>query len=763
MKILVLVIFSFITCIYSTGQTPIFFPGSVWQYTSGGPLPATWTGPGYDDLWWLTDTAELGYGDGDEHTLVMPGSITANYPTYYFRKNIFIADTSLYPAGYIVGFKRDDAILLYINGVEVYRDNISYVNPSYYNLAAGPCLDDGNSWINLYIPAQYFHNGNNLLAAEVHQYEALGGDLSFDCTLNGLANVAPICTRGPYIQKLTENQVTIKWRTQIPSSSQVKFGTIFNNYTDSVLDAAISFDHEVILTGLNPATKYYYTIGSSNYTTLQDSAQYFFTNGIMGSPYEIDIWITGDCGTGYLEQKWTADAFINHVNNKYMDAWLLLGDNAYMNGFDVEYQTNFFNVYKNYRFLSQTCIWPAPGNHDYYTNNDLDSPNRPYNKIFTVPTAGEAGGVASGTESYYSYNIGNVHFISLDSYGTVDDKKMYDTTSQQAQWLKQDLENNNLPWTIVYWHHPPYTMGSHNSDVENDLVDIRSKLLVILEQYQVDLVLCGHSHQYERSKLMKGHYGLESTFDSLVHHTSSSSAKYDGSDNSCPYFKETSDSVNKGIVYVVAGSAGKHTTVNASWPHNAMFYSNTANSGSMYLKVNNNRLDAEFISHTGVVQDRFTIMKDVNQSIEVLTPPSTPIQLTASWIGNYYWENTGDTLQSITQSFTQDTLLIVHDPLNCVADTFHIQVGYIGTENIELPSLKVFPNPAQQNFSISLPYANEWIQLEILSANGTMIYQKNWLAEEPIGIIEPGFLNPGLYMIRLSFKDRVFYSKLIWQ
>jgi len=99
-----------------------------------------------------------------------------------------------------------------------------------------------------------------------------------------------------------------------------------------------------------------------------------------------------------------------------------------------------------------------------------------------------------------------------------------------------------------------------------ELLKIRENFIQVLERYGVDLVLCGHSHDYERSKLMKGHYGLETSFDSLIHHTSSSSAKYDGSENSCPYYKETSDSINTGIVYVVAGNAGKHTHIQNSWP-----------------------------------------------------------------------------------------------------------------------------------------------------------------------------------------------------
>ena len=125
---------------------------------------------------------------------------------------------------------------------------------------------------------------------------------------------------------------------------------------------------------------------------------------------------------------------------------------------------------------------------------------------------------------------------------------MYDTTgSVQYQWLKQDLNANTSMWTVVYFHHPPYTMGSHNSDSELDLVAIREKLTPLFEAKKVDVVLNGHSHNLERSWLIKGHTGLEATFSKTLHATDTSSARYDGSPNSCPYIKDSL--TNKGVVY----------------------------------------------------------------------------------------------------------------------------------------------------------------------------------------------------------------------
>lgn len=743
-------------------QFQILHPGSIWRYSSGGQPPSDWNQENFIESGWPTAYTQMGYGDGDENTVLYPGPPLGNYTTYYFRRKVFIPDTSVYPGGYQISVKRDDGIVFYVNSLEVYRNNITSINPMYAETAYSFCLDDGDSWINFYIPSSMLHNGYNTFAAEVHQNETIGGDLTFDCGIIGLNNTIPINIRGPYLQSCTENSTVVKWRTNIASIGRVRYGTVLNTFTDSVDDVSSIYDHEITLDNLLPNTKYYYNVGAPSYPALQDTAQYFFTPPLTGSNYEIDIWVTGDCGTGYSNQLQTANEFSNVVGNKYIDAWLLLGDNAYLNGLDAEYQTNFFDIYKQYRYLQQTCIWPAPGNHDYYTAWNLDSRNTPYFNIFAVPDSAEAGGVVSGTESYYSYNLGNAHFISLDSYGTENSKKMYDTTSLQALWLQQDLSANNQMWTIVYWHHPPYTMGNHNSDTETDLVDVRSKLIVILERYKVDLVLCGHSHQYERSKLMKGHYGLETTFDSLMHHVSQSSGKYDGSVNSCPYYKNSSDSVNTGLVYVVAGNTGKYNNnTSPGWPHNAMYYSNTSNSGSLYLKINNNRLDLQMISQTGSIQDRFTMMKDVNRTYHMMVPISTPANLTASWLGSYYWENTGDTTQSITINFDHDSMVVVHDPVQCVADTFYINTFYTGEQKLEKKSIKIFPNPTDQKFNIKVPIKNEIAQVKLYSLSGSIVYETEVFLEHDNQLIDPGKLASGTYSVQVQIGKNIYCAKLL--
>ncbi|MBC8052645.1 MAG: metallophosphoesterase family protein [Sphingobacteriaceae bacterium] len=421
--------------------------------------------------------------------------------------------------------------------------------------------------------------------------------------------------RGPYLQMATPTSMTVRWRTGVYDRSRVKYGLSSNNLSMKTDDSTLVNEHIITLTGLKPSTKYYYTVGNLADTTLQgDAENYFYTFPEKDSEQLIRIAGFGDCGNNSLNQRNVKSQVLKYLGNNYLNAWILMGDNAYSDGTDAEFQAKFFNVYKD-DLLKKYPLYPVPGNHDYHdfhSASATDQNKMAYYQNFSVPTKGEAGGVPSNTESYYSYDIGNVHFLALDSYGP-DNKglHMYDEMSEQVEWVKKDLKANKSKWVVAYWHHPPYTMGSHDSDKESLLVKIRQNFIKTIEEYGVDLVLCGHSHVYERTKLIKGYYGLESEFDSKKHELSTSTALYDGSRNSAPYIKTSKD--NQGTVYVVSGSAGALGGHKATYPHNAMFYSNNEVGGVVMLEVQGNRLDLKWVCSDGKIGDHFTMMKDVEK------------------------------------------------------------------------------------------------------------------------------------------------------
>src|SRR4030095_10302026 len=78
-----------------------------------------------------------------------------------------------------------------------------------------------------------------------------------------------------------------------------------------------------------------------------------------------------------------------------------------------------------------------------------------------------------------------------------------------ARWLKVDLEQartGRTDWIVAFFHHPPYTKGTHDSDREMQLIEMRTHIMPILDSGGVDLVLTAHSHIYERSMLVDSAY-----------------------------------------------------------------------------------------------------------------------------------------------------------------------------------------------------------------------------------------------------------------
>jgi hypothetical protein len=540
-------------------------------------------------------------------------------------------------------------------------------------------------------------------------------NLSFCLFLWASFSFAQNITRGPYLQLRTQTSIQFRYNTGSSRTTFVKYGLTPTSLANQTLNTPSGTSHIVNVTGLTANTKYYYAIYSGTQLLEGTDTNYFITTQSPNSEQKIKIWATGDCGIGGSDQVQIKDKFLQFVGQNYIDAWLLLGDNAYGSGTDGEFQANFFNPYQNDRIMKQTTIYPVPGNHDYFYNTDPDAKyhhNITYYDIFANIGAGQMGGLPSNHKEYYSFDIGNAHFIALDSYGRESSNfgayALSDTiNSPQIAWLKNDLAANQKKWTIIYWHHPPYSMGTHNTDTEEDLVAIRKNLIPIIERYNVDLVLNGHSHNYERSKMMKGHFGLEASFSPTQHLVSTSSGYYDGSNNSCPYHKKSNGSI-KGTVYAVAGSSAGNLHTQTSSPHEAMpFYTlNRASGGlggSVYIEIEGNRLDFKMIGQDGNIFDKFSMVKDLNQKSQIEFPSNAvPFTLKSPYKEPAFWENSTISQASVSIDHPIDGMAFqVQDTKNCFKDT------------LVLKSL----NPCE-NLLIIDRIVNATSQINVKSANG---------------------------------------------
>lgn len=581
---------------YASGTDSLVTANSSWKYLDNGSNQGTaWRATAFNDAAWASGNAELGYGDGGEATVVSYGpNSSAKYVTTYFRKSFNVTNAIAY-LSLTLSVVRDDGIVVYINGTEVYRNNMPTGTISYTTLsptAIGGA--DESAWNTANLSTSSMVTGTNVIAVEIHQQAATSSDISFNAKLYASGQPpAPVITRGAYLQKLTPNSVSIRWRTNVASDSRVQFGTT-TSYGSSVNDAIITTEHIVNITGLSPATKYYYTIGTSVQVLQGDTNNSFYTAPVTGIIAPVRIWAIGDFGNGSASQDNVRNAYMNYPGAHATHVWLWLGDNAYALGTDTEYQNNVFNKYPTQ--FKKFPHFPSIGNHDYaqsgYQSTAALGTNFPYFNIFSVPQSGEAGGVASNTPKYYSYNYANIHFIALDSYGSYNN-----TSSPMYTWLNNDLAANTQRWTIVYFHHPPYTKGTHNSDNDIELINMRTNIVPLLESYHVDLVLCGHSHINERSYMIKGHYGMANTFTSAMKVSTSTNTFT----KSPPY---------DGTVYATCGTSGQNPgATQTGYPMPCMFFNNNTNNCSLVIDVTGDNLSCKYLASTGTVVDQFSILK----------------------------------------------------------------------------------------------------------------------------------------------------------
>lgn len=447
----------------------------------------------------------------------------------------------------------------------------------------------------------------------------------------------PVLTRGPYLQKPMTTGIVLRWRTDVASDSRVWYGPAPGSLNQSADNPASTTEHTVTLSGLNPDTRYYYRIESGGTALAGDDAgHYFHTAPLPGSVLPIRAWVLGDFGKAGQGQADVRDSYLAFEGSQRTDFWLWLGDNAYDSGTDQEFSDKVFHPTAGYpTIFPRLPFLPTPGNHDYLSiqppTSNIPPANHvgPYYDIVDVPTAAEMGGVASGMEAFYSYDWGNAHFVSANSeigtlFGSTNDwigvYPLFNpfaspfTSSPFTQWLHNDLASTDKRWKIVYFHQPPYTDGSHESGTfwEVYMTAMRENIIPILEQYDVDLVLCGHSHVYERSHLIKGHYSDVGTWNNSMLVDGSSGTDSIGE----AYVKDFNlPNGTDGTVYVVAGNGGsKDDNPNLQYP--AHYYGDGCTDcyGSFVLDIHGDTLRGRYLKSTGAIADDFTIYKYGNVS-----------------------------------------------------------------------------------------------------------------------------------------------------
>ena len=573
-----------------------------------------WTAPTFDDSTWSIGTYGVGYELAGGAENLIHTSVPGGSSSVYTRATFDLADPSTV-GNLFLGLDHDDGVVIWINGVEVFRSPEMPAGAPAWDTPASPHESSNGLQPQLglvdisSVALAALVSGTNVVGFGVWNQSSLSSDLVLVPRL--VLDRATSLVRGPYLQLGTSSDVSIRWRTAAPSASRVEYGTQLGGPTIVVDDPTSSTEHEVALSGLAPDTRYYYSVGDpfSGLLVGQDARHFFVTAPPGGTPRATRVWVVGDSGTGDGNARAVRDAYRFDTGEADTHLWLMLGDNAYPNGTDQDYQAGLFDVYPD--LLRRTVLWPTIGNHDGISAQS-STQTGPYYDIFTLPAAGEAGGLVSGTEAYYAFDYGNIHFLVLNSQDI--DRS---AGGAMATWLAADLASTTLDWIVAFWHHPPYSKGSHDSDSETPLLEMRENIVPVLEDFGVDLVLTGHSHSYERSFLLDGHYGDSTTLTGAMILDAGDGCEGPPGPGctlaSGGYTKPARGAVpysgnGDGAIYSVVGCSGQVTP--GTLDHPAMVVS-LSSLGSLVLDIDGLRLDALFLDDQGAVQDRYTIFKGI--------------------------------------------------------------------------------------------------------------------------------------------------------
>jgi len=386
------------------------------------------------------------------------------------------------------------------------------------------------------------------------------------------ASQAAGLVRTPYVQDVRTDSALIAFRLDAScDAAKVSYGPQGASLDRTATSSGKGSQHGIRLPALASATAYSYKVEACGATFGPRT----FVTASGPEARRVHFAVTGDFGTGGKDQRAVAAA----MHGAKPELWLALGDNAYEDGTEAEFQSRYFVPMA--ALNAEVPAYLVFGNHDYLTNQ-----GQPQIDAFYMPTNNPRG-----TERYYSFNWGPVHFVALDSqcyqgWTTTPECK----PAEQKAWLEADLAANSQPWTVVFMHHPPYSSGDHGNATRTH------DLLPIFEAHGVDMVLSGHDHDYERMHPLRG--------GKVV-------------------------SADQGVPYWVVGTGGVGIKRFAVGQPSITAFRNDSNHGFLDVVVDGGALTARFVTPDGRVLDSYSRTKSVPDAptltLSARTVPDKPL------------------------------------------------------------------------------------------------------------------------------------------
>jgi len=448
--------------------------GSTWKYLDDSSDQGTaWQQPGFDDINWTEGPAQLGYGDDDEATVLGWGDNPSDkYLTYYFRKTFNISNPNEKPV-LKAGLIRDDGAVVYINGVEVFRANMPEGEITYQTKADHTVAGDSENLFFAYtFPSSVLQSGENTIAVEVHQRFKTSSDISFDLQLDFAEY--PVFIKEPYLLYSGEKtEMLIVWQMDSTRSCRVEWGTdtTYTEGTATTDEYGNDHLHKIIISGLNPDTKYFYRVSIDRMSSKKGS----FKTGVPDSATDISFYAYGDTRTNPGTHNLVAEKIVEEVAQHPETQTFIISTGDFVANGDSErdWQEQFFDADYEYirQMMSKLPYVAAIGNHE--------GQGQLFKKYFPYP-------MFVSSRYYYSFDYGPAHFTVIDQFTS------YDEGSLQYVWLVNDLATSDKHWKFILLHEPGWTAGGGHSNNGK----VQQLVQPLCETFGVQFVLAGHNHYY---------------------------------------------------------------------------------------------------------------------------------------------------------------------------------------------------------------------------------------------------------------------------
>lgn len=409
-----------------------------------------------------------------------------------------------------------------------------------------------------------------------------------------VALVTPNITKLPMLQDVRKDAMTLLWETDGNLARHyVDWGrSNINEHTISRIESmqidATHFVHRATISGLEMETRYVYRVRSGTNAT----PVYAFTTAPKPtSPFTTAWWGDNHGGTAILRQ---------HVTNIFTHSPNMIcvaGDMVNSGNSIDEWNDYWFKPLETLNAAQTTPVIYARGNHD------------------GEHALAYAYSALPGNEAWFAFDYGNSRFIFLDSEVSTS------TEIQQYNWLQSELsrpETQRAAFRIVCFHRPPY-VNLWNGGGYTGEAFVQADWAPLFSQKNVDLVVCGHMHAYQRG-------------------------------------------TSNGVVYVVSGGGGGtiDTEVVANWPLVQVGYSQHHFD---IMRVNGPTLEWETYDTSNMMLDLFTLHSRVPIiGWQTNTPVGGLLQLTVRGKADVSYAVESSTNLVNWTSFTTNTMPLTEPP-----------------------------------------------------------------------------------------------------